>query len=295
MPSLRQTGKAAYQEARRHFGVRVLLDCRALTPAREPILTIPGAMTALLAVLAVVHLSRMLLPTDLGEWVIWAFGFVPARYDLPLSDGRFPGGAGAAVWSFLTYSLLHADFNHILFNGLWMLPFGSAVARRFGAARFFAFLAVTAVAGAAAHLATHVHEVAPMIGASAAVSGAMAASIRFAFGRGSFLAFGRPRDADSAAQVPALPLSQALRNPRVLAFLGVWFGINIVFGMGSIAIGAPAQSIAWQAHIGGFLAGLVLFSLFDPIAAVPAGTEGAPSADSFDAGGTLPRPPDDPA
>ena len=222
-------------------------------------------MTALLVLLAAVHLVRVLLPIELGEWMIWAFGFVPARYDLSLSDPRFPGGAGAAVWTFLTYSLLHADLSHIGFNALWMLPFGSALARRFGAIRFFLFMAVTAIAGAFAHLVTHQHEVAPMIGASAAVSGAMAGSIRFAFGHGSFLSFGRRNDAESAAQVPALSLFQSLRNPRVLAFLAVWFGVNIVFGIGSIAVGAQAQSIAWQAHIGGFVAGLLLFSLFDPV------------------------------
>ena len=259
---------------------------------REPILNIPGAVTALLVVLAVIHGCRSLLPTDLGEWVIWVFGFVPARYDLPLSDARFPGGAGAAIWSFLTYSLLHADLQHILFNGLWMLPFGSAVARRFRPARFFAFLAVTAIAGAIAHLATHPHEVAPMIGASAAVSGAMAASIRFAFVRGGFLSFTRPRDADAAAQVPALSLAQALRNPQVLVFLATWFGINIVFGMGSIAIGAPAQSIAWQAHIGGFMAGLVLFSLFDPAPRAP-DTEALPASDAVGHGESVPLPHDD--
>lgn len=253
---------------------------QSLPPTREPILTIPGAMIALLAGLAAIHLIRMALPTDLGEWVIWVFGFVPARYDLPLSDGRFPGGTGAAIWSFLTYALLHADFNHILFNSLWMLPFGSALARRFGSVRFFTFLAVTAVAGAVAHLATHAHEVAPMIGASAAVSGAMAASIRFAFAQGSFLSFRRPRDVDSAAHVPALPLVQALRNPQVLVFLAVWFGVNIVFGLGSIAIGAAGQSIAWQAHIGGFLAGLMLFSLFDPVAPLAQQRTVAPSTDT---------------
>jgi membrane associated rhomboid family serine protease len=251
-----------------------------LDSQREPILTIPGAMTALLVLLAAIHAVRMLLPLELGDWMIWTFGFVPARYDLPLSDPQFPGGNGAAIWTFLSYSLLHADLNHIIFNCLWMLPFGSAVARRFGAVRFFAFMAVTAIAGAFAHLATHQHEVAPMIGASAAVSGAMAASIRFAFGHGSFLAFGRRSDAQSAARVPALPLFQALRNPRVLAFLAVWFGVNIVFGIGSIAVGAAAQSIAWQAHIGGFIAGLVLFSLFDPVARAGEGVvDPAPPAD----------------
>src|SRR6202011_3379252 len=108
------------------------------------------------------------------------------------------------------------------------------------------------------------HAVAPMIGASASVSGTMAAAIRFAFVQGSFLSFSRG-DADAAARVPALSLMHALRNSRVLAFLAIWFGVNIIFGIGSIAIGADGASVAWQAHIGGFFAGLVLFSLFDPV------------------------------
>jgi membrane associated rhomboid family serine protease len=103
-----------------------------------------------------------------------------------------------------------------------------------------------------------------MIGASASVSGTMAAAIRFAFVRGSFLSFSRG-DADVAARVPALSLMRALRNTRVLGFLAVWFGVNIIFGIGSISIGADGASVAWQAHIGGFFAGLVLFSLFDPV------------------------------
>ena len=60
-------------------------------------------------------------------------------------------------------------------------------------------------------------------------------------------------------------LWRALRNPRVLAFLAVWFGVNIIFGLGSISVGAEGASVAWQAHIGGFVAGLMLFSLFDPV------------------------------
>jgi membrane associated rhomboid family serine protease len=120
------------------------------------------------------------------------------------------------------------------------------------------------VAGALAHLVTHEHAVAPMIGASASVSGTMAAAIRFAFVRGSFLSFSRG-DADAAARVPALSLTRALRDGRVLAFLAVWFGVNIIFGIGSISIGTEGGSVAWQAHIGGFFAGLLLFSLFDPI------------------------------
>jgi membrane associated rhomboid family serine protease len=229
----------------------------------EPVLTLPRALTAYVMLLAVIHL-RVLLPPDLEYWTIEIFGFIPKRYDSTLLSVPFPGGSAAKVWSFLTYSLLHANLSHLGFNVLWLLPFGSALARRFGAARFFLFMAVTAVAGAVAHLITHEHEVAPMIGASASVSGAMAAAIRFAFVQGSFLSF-RRGDADAAAHVPALSLWHALRNPRVLAFLGVWFGVNIVFGMGSMAVGADGVSVAWQAHIGGFFAGLLLFSLFDPV------------------------------
>jgi membrane associated rhomboid family serine protease len=247
---------------------------------REPILTLPGALTAYVILLAVIHL-RVLLPPDPEYWTIEVFGFIPKRYDSTLLMTPFPGGSGAKVWSFVTYSLLHANLSHIGFNVLWLLPFGSAVARRFGTVRFFLFMAVTAIAGALAHLITHEHEVAPMIGASASVSGAMAAAIRFAFVQGSFLSF-RRGDADAAAHVPALSLSRALRNPRVLGFLAVWFGVNIIFGIGSIAIGADGASVAWQAHIGGFFAGLVLFSLFDPVPRTPRGAADAPSPDASD-------------
>jgi membrane associated rhomboid family serine protease len=245
---------------------------------REPILTLPGALTAYVLLLAVIHL-RVLLPPETEYWTIEVFGFIPKRYDSTLLAIAFPGGTGAKVWTFVTYSLLHANLSHIGFNVLWLLPFGSALARRFGAIRFFTFMAVTAVAGALAHLITHEHAVAPMIGASASVSGTMAAAIRFAFVKGSFLSFSRG-DADAAARVPALSLMRALRNTRVLAFLGVWFGVNIIFGIGSIAIGADGASVAWQAHIGGFFAGLVLFSLFDP---VPRATPDAADASSSDA------------
>jgi membrane associated rhomboid family serine protease len=244
---------------------------------REPILTLPAALTAYVVLIAVIHL-RVLLPPEAENWTVDVFGFIPKRYDSTLLDYTFPGGAGAKVWTFVTYSLLHANLSHIGFNVLWLLPFGSALARRFGALRFFIFMAVTAAAGALAHLITHEHAVAPMIGASASVSGTMAAAIRFAFVRGSFLSFSGG-DAEAAAKVPALSLSRALRNRRVLGFLAVWFSVNIIFGVGSIAIGIDGASVAWQAHIGGFFAGLVLFSLFDPVPHAPVDAPDASSPD----------------
>jgi membrane associated rhomboid family serine protease len=248
-------------------------------PPREPVFTLPGALTAYVLLLALIHVVRMLLPYDVDDLVIEMLGFIPKRYDSTLLAIDFPGGTGAKVWTFVSYSLLHANLSHIGFNVLWLLPFGSALARRFGPVRFFVFMAVTAAAGALAHLVTHEHAVAPMIGASASVSGTMAAAIRFAFVKGSFLSFSRG-DAEAAARVPALSLLRALRDPRVLGFLGVWFGVNIIFGIGSIAIGADGASVAWQAHIGGFFAGLLLFSLFDPIPRAPSDAADASSPDA---------------
>jgi membrane associated rhomboid family serine protease len=125
------------------------------------------------------------------------------------------------------------------------------------------FFLATAAAGAVVHLATHYGERLPMIGASAAISGAMAAAMRFAFERGGPLGAIGMADSD-AYRVPAAPLSRVLRDPRVLGFLLVWFGVNWLFGSGVVSMPGVEQSVAWQAHVGGFLAGLFGFSLFDP-------------------------------
>jgi len=232
---------------------------------REPLFNIPPIVIALLALLALIHAVRTLLLTDDQDIeFLLSFAFIPARYDTSIVlGGALPGGFGAEVWSFVTYSLIHADWTHFGVNAIWLLPFGSALARRFGVLRFIAFYAVTAAAGAGLHLATHAGEQFPMIGASASISGTMAAAMRFAFQRGGPLGILRGDD-EQAYRVPAIPLIRVLSDARVLIFLAVWFGINIVFGLGSLSITGSDQPVAWQAHIGGFLAGLFLFSWFDP-------------------------------
>lgn len=232
---------------------------------REPVFNIPSIVIILLAVLAAIHAIRTLLLSDATnvEFLL-TFAFIPARYDSQaVLGGILPGGGAAEVWTFVTYSLIHANWTHLGVNSIWLLPFGSALARRFGSVRFVAFFVVTAAAGAALHLATHAGEPAPMIGASAAISGTMAAAMRFAFQRGGPLNFLRRND-DTDYRVPAIPLTGVLREPSVLAFLAVWFGVNLLFGLGSLPIAGENQVVAWQAHIGGFAAGLLLFSWFDP-------------------------------
>jgi membrane associated rhomboid family serine protease len=238
---------------------------RPAGPAREPYFNVPGVIVATLAVLLAVHLVRaFVLSPVLDLQFIRLFGFIPARYEPSLvPGGAYPASPYAEIWTFITYSLIHGDFVHLGANTIWLLPFGTAVARRFGPLRYLAFFVVTAACAAAIHLATHAGEDIPMVGASGAISAMMAASMRFVFQPGAPLGLFRTED-DQSYQAPALPLGAAFRDLRVVVFVGVWFGLNILIGLGSISI-AGEQSVAWQAHIGGFLAGLLLFAVFDPV------------------------------
>ncbi|MCC6946435.1 MAG: rhomboid family intramembrane serine protease [Bradyrhizobiaceae bacterium] len=233
----------------------------------QPIFNLPPVVAALSALLVFIHVLRAAVDeeTDL-QFLLW-LAFVPARYDMSLPVRLpLPGEWAADAWTFVTYALLHGDAMHLIVNLVWFLAFGSAVAWRFGAFRFTAFFAVTAAAGALAHLLLHWGEFVPLVGASAAISGCMAAAIRFIFEAGGPL--GIFCDGSSRAySVPAAPLSEVLRNPQVLVFLGVWFVINLGFGLGTLDELVGNGTVAWEAHVGGFLAGLLLFPFFDPVRA----------------------------
>ncbi len=236
---------------------------------REPIFNLPAPIVATVAVLVLVHAVRILLLTEEQDIdFVLTLGFIPARYGGEIGIGALPGGFAADLWTFFTYAFIHADWTHLGLNLAWLVPFGSAVARRFGAWRYTLFMLTAAAIGAMAHLATHLGAIEPMIGASAAISGAMAAAMRFVFQRDGRLGFFR--DSAEAVRLPAQPLGATLRDPRFLLFLASWVGLNALFGFGTIAFGAEAgQEIAWQAHVGGFFAGLFLFKAFDPAGSSP--------------------------
>ncbi len=226
----------------------------------QPAINAPLVVLLLSAVFVAVHLwQSYLTPSELRDFLL-TFAFIPARYS-DLSSGAsdlLPGGAGADVWTFLTYMFLHADWTHLVMNGFWMLAFGSVVARRTGAIRFLLFSAICAVAGAALHLWLYWGEAIYMLGASAAISGQMAGAVRFIFARpGNLFQASRM----SADHLRPESLSQVFRNPRALAFVGVWIAINLLFGLTGEAI--AGARVAWEAHLGGFAAGLLLYGLFD--------------------------------
>lgn len=228
----------------------------------EPIFDIPGVVLAIIAVCALVLAGQTFLLDDAGNTAFtYCFGFVPARYEgAPIPC---PGGSGAESWSLVTYAFLHGDITHLATNAIVFLIAGSAVARRFGNLRTLGFFAATAAGGALMNLLVHWGEPVPMVGASAAVFGFIAGAIRFVFQPGGPIAGAGRRD-PAAFFVPAAPLTSALRNYRAVALIAAWLALNVV---DALVASDDAYRVSWEAHVGGFLAGLLMFSLFDPVPA----------------------------
>jgi membrane associated rhomboid family serine protease len=237
----------------------------SVPPRREPLLNLPASVSVLIAVLVVVHLVRVYVLTPVQDGnVILLFAFIPIRYAEVAREAGFPGGLWAELWTPFTYALIHGGATHLVFNVVWLAAFGSALARRFAGPRFLLFSALGAAAGAGVHYLAHPEELVPVVGASAAISAHMAAVSRFMFQAGGPLQAGR-RD-PRVWQAEAVSLAGILRDRRVLGFLGVWFALNLLFGLGAVPAGPGEEgaSIAWEAHLGGFLFGLLAFSMFDP-------------------------------
>jgi membrane associated rhomboid family serine protease len=232
-------------------------------PGNEPVFNLPGVILALAAAMVAIHVIRVYFVSQDGNYtLLLLFAFIPLAY-AGLGAG-FPYPL-ALLWTPVTYSFLHADWIHLSMNLLWMIAFGSPVARRLGAGRFLALSAICSICGAGLHYVLFANDLVPVIGASAAVSGYMGAAARFAFnipaaryGPGMFRHDG-----------PALGLIESFSNRKFLIFLAVWMVMNLVFGTGAVPLAGENVQVAWQAHIGGFLAGLLFFSLFDPIGKGP--------------------------
>jgi membrane associated rhomboid family serine protease len=236
-------------------------DCKVNSGGRverEPIFNIPSSVMAALGLLIAAHAGLQLWPVTDSTWATLALAFIPARYSG--LAGELPGGTPAAVTSFATYQLVHADTAHLLVNGAWLLAFGSPVARRVGAIRFLIFATFCGAGGALMFLALRWGELIPVVGASGAVSGLMAAALRFFFGavdRGDLDEFQQ-----SPETVPLIGLADTLINRRILTVVAVWTVINFVMAM-AVPTSMTGGGIAWEVHLGGFLAGLLTFGVFD--------------------------------
>lgn len=168
---------------------------------REKILNLPEAITALLAGMIAIQAFVALGPTGVVAPFFETCAFIPLRLSYLLAPQRvlaalgpnaLDDGAGAQIVSMLdagplvyatplTYAFLHGGWTHLAVNALTLTAFGPPVARRLGGPIFLLFYAAGAVAGAMTHYALHPLDAAPVVGASAAISGTMGAIVRFAF------------------------------------------------------------------------------------------------------------------
>jgi membrane associated rhomboid family serine protease len=208
-----------------------------LTPraARQPIFNIPFVTKALLIADVAVHAIRLLLPRHLDAALVTTFGFIPARYTLP-GAVRWPGLVDP-----ITYQFLHGNLAHLGTNMLALLAFGTGVERRIGGWRMLVFALLCGVASAAFHLVGYPSSQEPVIGASGAISGLFGGVLWFQLRGG------------------------AGRGAELWALIALWVVMDVVTGLSGI--GGEGASVAWVAHIGGFLAGLLLFEFFDRAAA----------------------------
>lgn len=221
-------------------------------PPRQPIFRAPAVVIWLIALLAVLHAARILQPEERANDLVYQFGLYPLRYSHAFLQSHManPGTVWERAVPFVSYMGLHGSWTHLAINSLWLLAFGPIVARRFGAALFLAFFLICGVAGALCYLAFNWGSPVPVVGASGAISGLMAAALRMLPGQTPW------------AMPEGAPLAPILSR-QILIFSGVWAAINLLAGMTGFGMGGESGLIAWQAHLGGFVAGLLLCGPFD--------------------------------
>jgi membrane associated rhomboid family serine protease len=207
-------------------------------PVREPVFSAPWQAVAVTVLIVGGYAVQLLFPSDA---LVAAYAFAPANLLIP---GRWE--------TVITANFLHGGWAHAMMNGAFALAFSTPLARLFGpklegALLFFGFYVLSGVLGYLIYAGVHWGSPMPVVGASVAVSGLMGASARLIGGHGR-----------------VGPIFSA----PVLGMGGGWIVINLliaVFG-GSFMPGSGGAGVAWEAHIAGFLVGVLLIGLFGRLA-----------------------------
>ena len=211
-----------------------------MIPIRDenPTRSIPWVTLALIAAnIGVFIYENTLTAAGLDAlWTTWSI--VPARL---LAD-PFSAREVATVF---TSMFMHAGWVHLIGNMLYLWIFGNNIEDRLGPVRFVAFYLVSGIAGAAAQIVMGPGSTVPMLGASGAIAGVLA---------GYLLLY------PGASIVTIIPVFFFIEVARVPAYLviGFWFVLQLGSGLASLGASAASGGTAWFAHIGGFVAGLVL-------------------------------------
>jgi membrane associated rhomboid family serine protease len=221
----------------------------------------PVVVLALIAANFAVFLWMQSLPPRMLEATLVHYALIPLRY----TDAALAVSIGLDPTNFLpmlTDMFLHGGWMHIIFNMWFLWIFGPALEARFGRLGFLALYLMGGVTANIVHVATHLDSTEPVIGASGAVAAVIAAyAVSYPWAR-----------VLTIVPIGFIPLF--IPVPAFL-FAFVWFGLQVLEGSSELASPGMAASVAWWAHIGGFVFGaLVAFvARHGPVApAAPAPT-----------------------
>jgi membrane associated rhomboid family serine protease len=217
-----------------------------MIPLRDTISarTRPVVTQALIVVNVLVYLIQLAQGPNL-ERFIYYYGLVPARYFVPQIADYFT--AGQQAFALVSFMFLHGGFWHLLGNMWSLFIFGDNVEDHFGPLRFAAFYLLCGLASGLAHMAFNPGSGVPTIGASGAIAGVMGAY---------FLLFPHAR---VLTLIPIVFIPWFIEIPAAF-FLGVWFILQFLSAAGG---DGAAGGVAWWAHIGGFLFGMLLLKVLD--------------------------------
>ncbi len=186
------------------------------------------------------------LGRELGRF-IYTYGLIPRRFFLYAYQ---ESGLGARYLPFLTSLFLHAGWVHLLGNMLFLWIFGDNVEDRMGHFKYLIFYLLCGFCAGLVHLYLNPNSPVPAVGASGAISGVMGAY---------FILFPHSR---IITLVPMFFFLTFVEIP-VFFFIGIWFLFQLFSGTVSLMFRTAIRGgVAWWAHIGGFLAGMILVFVF---------------------------------
>jgi len=220
-----------------------------MIPLRDNIPSVRRPWAVFLIILANVgaFLFTLTLSPQGLEVLYHVLGVVPARFSNPAWADSV-GYPGWGALSFVTYMFLHGGWLHLGFNmwSLWI--FADNVEDVMGPLRFTAFYLCCGLAALACHYVFNLDSPQPVLGASGAIAGVMGAY---------FLLYPH---AKVVTLIPIIVIPYIVELPAVI-FLGLWFAGQIFSGLWSLG-SSQGGGIAWWAHIGGFVAGMLLMPAF---------------------------------
>jgi membrane associated rhomboid family serine protease len=201
----------------------------------------PLVTWAIIFACVVTFLWQLMFSEGDGESLFFSLGFVPHNFfDSAVTETVY--GIPLPWLTLITSMFLHGGFLHLGGNMLYLWIFGNNVEDAMGHGRFLLFYLACGITAALSEGIVNPHSALPMVGASGAISGVLAAYV---------LIYPRAR------VTVIIPLGILLYPTKISAFyvIGFWFVLQLLNGVGTTP-GAPGT--AWWAHVGGFAAGFLL-------------------------------------